>query len=174
MLFSIFAIVIIIFVVIITTFYKNFLFSLYQKVTFVSKVIEGRLIILWSSSPTETFKPVDTIHSLSSRFERFQCKVKTNNQTLCLDRTYIGLRGVHCIDGYSSFLPRSNTKIRTVKACCILEKTPIFDFWNGCFKQAQEASVVSPQNYGTGLPNRIWFYREISREICIHRKQRLT
>ena len=78
------------------------------------------------------------------------------------------------MEGYSSFLPRSNTKIRTIKACCIPEKIPIFEFWNGCYKQDQDSSVATSKNYITDLALCFWFYWEISREICIQQKHYVT
>ena len=107
-----------------------------------SPAIEQSVVYYYSRRVS--FEPVDTINNLFLRFEKF-CKVKTNNKSLCLDRTYIGLKAVHWIEGYSSFLPRSKTKIRTIKACCIPEKIPIFDFWNGCYKQGQEDLNLAPK-----------------------------
>ena len=40
------------------------------------------------SSRWLAFEPEDTINNLFLRFEKF-CKVKTNNKSLCLDRTYV-------------------------------------------------------------------------------------
>ena len=51
-----------------------------------SPAIEQSVVYYYSRRVS--FEPVDTINNLFLRFEKF-CKVKTNNKSLCLDRTYV-------------------------------------------------------------------------------------